>query len=124
MSKSAASLDIGSSVQRIFYSHREKRMKGQTAKIGDTYISDNGYEYTKTKKGWMLTHRLIAEAKLGRELKKGERVYFVDGDRSNLKRDNIEVRSTTNSKADKLARKKEQIRRLRQEVKDLEEDLK
>jgi hypothetical protein len=98
-------------------------MKGKTANIGSTYVSDNGYEYTKTKEGWELTHRLMAEAKLGRKLKKGERVYFVDGDRTNLTPDNIQIRGTVNSKEDKLRRKKEQYRRLRQEIKDLEEEL-
>jgi hypothetical protein len=33
------------------------------------------------------------EEKLGRPLRKGERVYFSDGNRRNLNKDNIEVRT-------------------------------
>jgi hypothetical protein len=98
--------------------------RGTHAKIGSTYTSDNGYQYTKTKKGWELTHRLVAEAKLERDLKKNERVYFVDGDRTNLHPSNIEVRETQNSKNDKLRRKKQQLRRLKEEIRELEEELK
>ena len=66
--------------------------RGQKAKVGDTRIAPNGYHYTRTKAGWVLTHRLTAERKLGRPLSKDERVRFVDGDRTNYSDpNNIEV---------------------------------
>ena len=66
--------------------------RGQAAKEGDTRVSDNGYHYTRTATEWRLTHHIIMEKTLGRKLKEDERVIFVDGKRSNLDPDNIEVR--------------------------------
>lgn len=66
--------------------------RGKKARIGDTRTSANGYHYTRTERGWELTHRLTAERKLGRPLQDNERVRFVDGDRTNYgDPDNIEV---------------------------------
>jgi len=68
-------------------------MRGKAASPGDTNISANGYHYTRTEVRWRLTHHLIAEDKLGRELTKAEQVFFVDGDRTNLDPENIGVRA-------------------------------
>lgn len=66
--------------------------RGQRSEVGATRISPNGYHYTNTEdRGWILTHRLIAEKKLGRQLHYDERVKFIDGDRTNLDPDNLEV---------------------------------
>lgn len=65
--------------------------RGLKAKVGDTRWSPNGYHYTRTELGWALTHRILAEKKLGRPLAKDERVRFKDGDRKNIKVNNIEV---------------------------------
>jgi hypothetical protein len=67
-------------------------MRGSRSEVGDTRTAKNGYHYTKTEEKWELTHHLIAEEKLGRKLTADERVVFVDGDRTNLDPDNIEVR--------------------------------
>lgn len=66
------------------------------AAIGSTRRAQNGYSYTKIKdegpNQWRLTHHLIAEKKLGRPIDTSvERVVFVDGDRWNLKPENIKV---------------------------------
>lgn len=67
------------------------------AAIGATRIAQNGYSYTKVsdikgEKQWRLTHHLRAEKKLGRPIDSSiERVMFIDGDRTNLKPDNIKV---------------------------------
>lgn len=65
--------------------------RGQKSQPGDTRVSLNGYHYTRTATKWTLTHRLIAEFKLGRPLKDIERVRFIDNDRTNLDPDNIVV---------------------------------
>jgi hypothetical protein len=53
--------------------------RGQTAEVGSERISQNGYHYTKTEdRGWMLTHHLTAEGKLGRQLRDDELVKFVE----------------------------------------------
>jgi hypothetical protein len=67
-------------------------MRGSKSEVGDTRVAKNRYHYTKTEEKWELTHHLIAEEKLGRELSADERVVFKDGDRTNLDPDNIEVR--------------------------------
>lgn len=58
--------------------------RGQTAEIGATRVAANGYHYTKmpshprAQNGWILTHWLTAEKKLGRPLEENEMVKFVD----------------------------------------------
>jgi len=59
-------------------------------------VNANGYHNTRTSDGWELTHRLVAEKKLGRKLKANEMARFIDGDRTNFKPDNIEVIETGN----------------------------
>jgi len=66
--------------------------RGQRSEIGSTRTSPNGYHYTRTAdRGWLLTHRLVAEELLGRPLADNERIRFRDGDRENRTPDNIEV---------------------------------
>jgi hypothetical protein len=73
-------------------------MRGKASSIGDTRVSLNGYHYTRTETGWQLTHRLVAEEKLGRPLRENERIRFVDNDRTNLDSDNIVVYVTKTKK--------------------------
>lgn len=81
--------------------------RGRKAKIGDTRVSANGYHYTRTEKGWELTHRLTAEKKLGRPLRDNERVRLVDGDRGNYSDPaNVEVYEV---KKGSIARRKAQL---------------
>jgi hypothetical protein len=72
-------------------------MRGSRSEVGDTHVAKNGYHYTRTEERWRLTHHLVAEEKLGRPLSDTERVVFVDGDRTNLDPDNIEVRRKVTS---------------------------
>lgn len=87
--------------------------RGRKAKIGDTRTAPNGYHYTRTAAGWILTHRLILSKHLGRSLLSNERIRFVDGDRTNLSLENLDVYITKKSSADtRIARlevKKDEI---------------
>lgn len=66
--------------------------RGKNVAPGATRISANGYHYTKKQDGkWELTHRIVAEEKLGRPLRENERVRFLDGNKDNRDPDNIEV---------------------------------
>jgi len=66
--------------------------RGTTSSIGDTHTAPNGYHYTRTEKGWQLTHHVIMEAKIGRPINKDtETVRFRDHDRDNLDPDNIYI---------------------------------
>jgi len=98
--------------------------KGRKAQIGDKNVSANGYHYTRTADGWVFDHHLIAEEKLGRKVSENERVRFVDGDRSNLHPDNVEI--IKKGKAN-LRRRKAQIEarisELQGELKALEEEI-
>lgn len=97
--------------------------RGKNAKVGDTRTAPNGYHYTRTKKGWRLTHHIVAEDKLGRPLRKDERVYFVDGDRTNIIEDNLHVKRVR-TKKDKLAEIDNKIAILKQEREELIADMK
>lgn len=65
--------------------------RGQAAAIGDERWSPNGYHYTKTKTGWQLTSRMLMEEKLGRPLLSTERVVFKNGNRRDVRIDNLEL---------------------------------
>jgi hypothetical protein len=65
--------------------------RGKTAEIGDTRVAPNGYHYTRTEGGWVLTHHLAAEKLLGRPLRAEERVKFKSKDKTNFSPSNIEV---------------------------------
>lgn len=53
--------------------------RGRVAEVGTTRVAKNGYHYTKVAdRGWVLTHWLTAEKKLGRRLEENEMVKFVD----------------------------------------------
>ncbi len=94
--------------------------RGTTAQIGATYMSQNGYHYTRAEKGWRPTHQLVAEEKLGRALKSNERVRFIDGNRTNLDPKNLQVViKKSSSLRSELARIEVRIRELqarRQEI--------
>jgi hypothetical protein len=97
--------------QRTLGEHSVSR--GRKAEIGDTNIAQNGYHYTRTEEGWVLTHRMIAEQKLGRKLADNERVKFKDKDRTNFDPDNIIVF------IGKEASKRRQIARLNARIDEL-----
>ena len=44
-----------------------------------------------SKQGYVLEHRVVAEQKIGRRLKRGEVVHHIDGNRSNNTTENLEV---------------------------------
>lgn len=75
---------------------------GSRRKDGDVVIAQNGYSYTYIQNGQglkrVLTHWLVAEAKYGRPPAPDERVIFTDGDRKNLKPDNVEYVKKGNQK--------------------------
>jgi hypothetical protein len=53
--------------------------RGKTAEVGTTRVAANKYHYTKVEgRGWVLTHWLIMERKLGRQITEDESVRFKD----------------------------------------------
>ncbi len=87
--------------------------RGRKANIGDKRVAANGYQYIRTTKGWELTHRLVIEEERGTPVGSDERVRFVDGDRTNLAAENLEVYTVRKASADtRIARlevKKDEI---------------
>jgi hypothetical protein len=63
--------------------------RGSAAPIGAERWSPNGYHYTKTENGWMLTSRMLMEKKLGRPLLANERVTFKNNNKRDLRIDNL-----------------------------------
>lgn len=106
--------------------------RGQTAQAGATRIAQNGYHYTKVpehpraQNGWILTHWLTAEKKLGRPLEENEMVKFVD---KKFKRDpeNPEGVTIIKKKTTSLRRRKaiieSRIEELQAELKFIEKEL-
>jgi len=99
--------------------------RGTKSIVGETMVSKNNYHYTRTETGWVLTHRLVAEEKLGRPLAENERVSFVDGNRTNLDPSNIIVITKRAASIRKqIAKHKAKIRELQAQVVALERQLK
>lgn len=86
---------------------------------GATRVAKNGYQYTKANGKWELSHRLLAEKILGRPLRKGERVIFIDGDRTNIIEENIQIQATESTKENRIAYLRHKIRTFQQELEDL-----
>lgn len=69
---------------------------------GGRSVSSNGYmlirvgvkHHLADVRGYAYEHRLVAEQKIGRRLKKGEQVHHIDGDRLNNSLVNLEVCSS------------------------------
>lgn len=99
--------------------------RGQQSQLGDTFINANGYSHTKTEEGWRLTHHLVAEAEIGRRINTNtETVRFKDGDRTNLKPDNIVVAPKKTETANKrLASLIAQRAEIDAQIKDIQAEL-
>lgn len=69
--------------------------RGANAAVGDERVSPNGYLYVKTEdKGWQLAHRVMAEKEiLKRPLNPNERVTFKNGNRLDIRVENLKVTS-------------------------------
>jgi GTP-dependent phosphoenolpyruvate carboxykinase len=100
--------------------------RGVASPPGTITVNANGYSQTKTEdRGWVATHTLILERKLGRRLISGERAVFVDGDRANLKPSNIELAQSSNAKTlqSRINRWKAEINDRQEWIKLAEEEL-
>jgi len=74
--------------------------RGQSAPVGTTFTNVNGYHHTKVeRRGFVATHVLLMEEKLGRRLEKNEFVKFLDNDRSNLDPSNLVLRTRGDAKS-------------------------
>lgn len=95
--------------------------RGTKSQIGDTRVQPNGYHNTRTENGWRLTHRILVEKSLDRPLREGERVRFIDGDRTNLNPENLEVyQALEASKAKRRATLEARIDDLQAQLEELE----
>lgn len=67
--------------------------RGANAAVGATRVSKNGYLYIKTEfNGWQLAHRRMAEEELlKRPLNPNERVTFKNGNKMDIRPENLEV---------------------------------
>lgn len=101
--------------------------RGAAASPGAERIAQNGYHYTKTADGWILTHRLLAEQELlKRPLKQNERVAFRNGNRLDLRPENLYV-TETKSDLNSLKRRRQdfiaRIEELQGQLADLEDEI-
>lgn len=106
--------------------------RGKAATVGDTRVSKNGYHYTKVAdhplapNGWILTHWLTAEKKLGRQLNENESVRFKDQSYKSKPYDMagiVIVKKKTSSLRKRLAVVEDRIRELTAEKEYIEKEL-
>ena len=104
-----------------------------TREVGEVVVAQNGYSYTyikgpDDKPKRILTHWLVAEEKYGRPKAADERVVFKDGNRRNLKPENIEYALGGGKSRRVLLRKKiglqDRMRELQAQLDDLEAEIK
>ncbi len=96
-------------------------MRGQKSSPGDTRIAKNKYHYTCTPDGWVLTHRMLVESDMDRDLRPNERVKFLDGDRTNLDLSNLEVyRVRQKTRHQRIAHLEARIEELTAELEELQ----
>lgn len=107
--------------------------RGQTAEVGATRTAKNGYHYTKkpehprSQNGWILTHWLTAEKKLGRPLKDNEMVKFKDKKYRAHPYDEegiVVIKKRTTSLRRRKAAIEARIEELKAELKFIEDELK
>lgn len=101
--------------------------RGTAASVGDERVAQNGYLYTKTEDAWVLLHRKIVEEEiLMRPLRKGERVLFKNGNRLDLRHENLHV-TKVNTGLPALKRRRQdivtRIEELQGQLADLEEEI-
>jgi len=99
--------------------------RGANAPVGAERVSQNGYLYVKTEDGWKLAHRLMAEREiLKRPLNPNERVTFENGNRLDVRVENLKV-SSVRTDIDTMKRQRDnliiRIEELQGQLKDLEE---
>jgi hypothetical protein len=98
--------------------------RGKRAQVGDVCINKNGYEYRKTEDGWVGTHTLVMEEKLGRKLLPGEFVAFLNGHTPPITLTMIELRKhgDRKSKAARIAAIEARMEELQAELLTLQEE--
>jgi hypothetical protein len=100
--------------------------RGQASPVGTVTVNANGYSQTKTENGWVGTHTLILEERIGRKLRPGESARFKDNNRSNLDPDNIYLveHTTCRSIKAKIAKLQAEVFDKQAQIQDLESELK
>jgi hypothetical protein len=89
--------------------------RGANKPVGSERWSQNGYHYTKTKEGWQLTNRMLLAEKLGRPLEKHERAIFVNGNKRDLRPENIEL-ATIKTNTDSLRKREAELEAKLEEI--------
>ena len=77
--------------QRCYATNSQRKNKN----LGFGCLNSNGYHVVKRDGKNVKVHRLVMEKILGRDLRKGENVHHIDGNRANNTPANLELWTTT-----------------------------
>lgn len=92
-------------------------------KSGYVYIWAPNHPATKGKSyKYLLEHRVVMEAKIGRYLEKGENVHHINGIRSDNNPENLELWAVSQPSGQRISDMKKEIEQLKEQIKQLKGD--
>lgn len=65
--------------------------RGRPRAEHDRKVTKDGYVLVRTEKGWEYEQRVVMARALGRPLRRGERVRWLNGDRTDNRAENLEL---------------------------------